>query len=114
MLDIEFIDVVYRLIVDSACPKTVTGRPWLDAYIESKDDILIKRKKENEYFKFGPSKVFKSCENFEIEVNIGKLKETIRVSVVDADIPLLLGLDYQEEWGMIIDIGRKELTIRKS
>ena len=47
-------------------------------------------------------------------MNIGHLKEFIKVSVVDADIPLLLGLDYQTKWGMMIDIGRKEIFIRKS
>ena len=45
-------------------------------------------------------------------MNIGHLKEFIKVSVVDADIPLLLGLDYQTKWGMMIDIGRKEIFIR--
>ena len=104
----------YKLVVDSACPKTVTGKSWMDAFIESKDDINIKRTKEKEFFKFGPSKVSLSKENYEIEVAIGKLKEKIKVSVVDADIPLLLGLDYQEKWGVVIDIGRKELKIRKS
>ena len=83
----------YKLVVDSACPKTVTGKSWMDAFIESKDDINIKRTKEKEFFKFSSSKVFLSKENYEIEVAIGKLKEKIKVSVVDADIPLLLGLD---------------------
>ena len=104
----------YKLIVDSACPKTVTGRSWMDSFIESKHDVFIKRYKENESFKFGPSKVYKFSENYEIDVQIGNLIDKIRVSVVDADIPLLLGLDYQEKWGMIIDIGRKEIKIRKS
>ena len=104
----------YKLIVDSACPKTVTGRAWMDAYLESKGDIFIKRYKENENFKFGPSRVYKSSECYEIEVKIGKLKDKVKVSVVDADIPLLLGLDYQEKWGVVIDIARKELKIRKT
>ena len=47
-------------------------------------------------------------------MNIGKLSEKIKVSVVDADIPLLLGLDYQTKWGMVMDIGRKKNFIRKS
>ena len=58
--DKNFIDVLYnsnsvdpfKLVVDSGCPKTVTGRPWIDSFIESRD--------ENESFKFGPSKVYKS------------------------------------------------------
>ena len=106
----------YKLVVDCGCPKTVTGKPWMDAFMESKGFGVIRREKENEYFKFGPSnsEVYKSNENYEIEVSIGTFKDKIKVSVVDADIPLLLGLDYQERWGMIIDLGKKEITIRKS
>ena len=33
---------------------------------------------------------------------------------MDADIPLLLGLDYQTEWGMVIDLGIQEIYIRES
>ena len=105
----------YRAIIDSGCPKTVAGKPWLDAFIESKgDDIQVKRRKEKEYFRFGPSKVFMSSENYEIEVSIGTLKDKIKVSVVETNVPLLIGLDYQKKWGMIIDIGRNEIHIRKS
>ena len=120
----DFIEVIYsegncevdpyKLIVDTACPKTVTGRPWMDAFIASKGDVKVSLEKEDEKFRFGPSQVYKSKENYTIEVNIGDLKESIKVSVVDADIPLLLGLDYQTKWGMMIDIGKKEIFIRRS
>ena len=105
----------YRAIVDSGCPKTVAGKPWLDAFIESKgDNIQVKRRKEKEFFRFGPSKVFMSLENYELEVSIGTLKDRIKVSVVETNVPLLIGLDYQRKWGMIIDVGRNEIYIRKS
>ena len=105
----------YRAIIDSGCPKTVAGKPCLDAFIESKgDNIQVKRRKEREYFRFGPSKVFISSENYEIEVSIGTLKDTIKVSVVETNVPLLIGLDYQKKWGMIIDVGKNEIHIRIS
>ena len=105
----------YIAINDSGCPKTVAGKPWLDAFIESKgDNIQVKRRKEREYFRFGPSKVFTSSENYEIEVSIGTLKDTIKVSVVETNVPLLIGLDYQKKWGMIIDVGKNEIHIRIS
>ena len=65
-------------------------------------------------FKFGPSQIYESKENYDIEVVIGDMKEHIKVSVVDADIPLLLGLDYQNKWGMVIDVGESKIHIRKS
>ena len=63
---------------------------------------------------FGPSKVYISHGRCEIEVQIGSLQEKIYISVVDADIPLLLGLDFQRKWGMVIDVGKNEIFIRKS
>ena len=124
-LDRDIIEIVYkegtdnidpyRGIVDSGCPRTVSGKPWMDAFIESKgDDIKVTRRKENQYFKFGPSEVYKSSENFEIDVVIGDLKDKIRVSVVETNVPLLIGLDYQKKWGMVIDLGENEIHIRKS
>ena len=122
--DKDFIEIVYsegncdidpyKLVVDNGCPKTVTGQPWMDAFIESKGDIQVKLEKEREKFRFGPSQIYTSNKNYEIEVNIGRLKELIKVSVVDADIPLLLGLDYQTKWGMVMDIGEKNIFIKKS
>ena len=104
----------YKLVVDCGCPKTVAGRPWMDAFIESKGNVKIRLEKERERFRFGPSQVFTSTQNYEIEVHVGDLTETIKVSVVDADVPLLLGLDYQSKWGMVIDVGRNIIRIRKS
>ena len=39
------------------------------------------------------------------------MKTTIKTSVVEADVPLLLGLDYQKRWGMIMDIANKTIHI---
>ena len=87
----------------------------MDAFVESKgDNFVIKRVKEDEQFRFGPSDVYQSEHNYAIEVRIGNMSEIIKVSVVEANIPLLLGLDYQEQWGMIIDIGKRNIHIRKS
>ena len=34
----------FKLVVDCGCPKTVTGKPWMDAYMESiGDNATIKR-----------------------------------------------------------------------
>ena len=122
--DKEFIERVYSegsilvdpcsLIVDSACPKTVAGRPWMDSFIESQENIYVKVEKEYEKFKFGPSEVFISHANYEINISLGDLQDKIKVSVVDTDVPLLLGLDYQKRWGMIIDVGLNKIHIRKS
>ena len=100
----------YQAIVDSGCPKSVAGKKWMDSFAESMDEnIKFKRRKENQRFKFGPSEVYKSEMSYEIPVKIGHLEESMEISVVDADIPLLLGLDYQRKWGIVIDISNNEM-----
>ena len=50
----------YRCIVDTGCPKTVTGRMWMNAYAESKgENVKIRTGKENESFRFGLSDIYK-------------------------------------------------------
>ena len=103
----------YEGVIDSGCPKTVAGKAWIDAFIESKQD-MVTRNREDEYFRFGPSMTYKSSENYEIDVEIGKLKDTIKVSVVEANIPLLIGLDCQKRWGMVIDVDKDTIYFKKS
>ena len=85
----------------------------MDAYMETQE-TGIRTGKENEKFRFGSSDTYKSETYYEIKIEANELKEKIRVSVIDANIPLLLGLEYQTRWGMIIDSGTKEIYIRKS
>jgi hypothetical protein len=55
-------------VVDGGCPKTVTGKPWMDAYIESMGDVVVKRRREKEFFKFGPSQLLKCIKIFVISL----------------------------------------------
>ena len=34
--------------------------------------------------------------------------------MVEANIPLLLGMDYLKKWGVLIDTGKEKIHIRKS
>ena len=48
----------YSCIVDTGCPRTVTGRIWMEMFLESQgDNIKVRTGKENENFRFGPSKI---------------------------------------------------------
>ena len=58
--------------------------------------------------------MYESKFSYEIPVEIGKLKETVNLSAVDADIPLLIGTDYQSKWGMVLDIKDRELFLKKT
>ena len=117
-VDENVIDVVHNegnsdldpsiCIIDTSCPSSVCGRKVFDAIVESRGDDgkLISRRKENKKFQFGPSEVYTSNMNYDIEVEIGKLKDKVRLSVVEADIPFLLGVDYQSKWDMVFNMAK--------
>ena len=107
--------------VDSGAPKNVSSRHYVEEYmIEygiSEDDVV--RTKTNKRFTFGPSKVFESEEVIELPMfleneNGEEVLEKAEVYVVDARIPLLIGYEYLEKQGAVIDVGKKILTFEKS
>ena len=105
----------YNAIVDTGCPKTVCGRPFMDAFIASKGkNCYVRRTCEDQNSKFGDGHVYKSNMSHAIDVEIGGYKTVIETSVVDVNIPLLLGMDYLKRWGVVIDTGKEQLHIRKS
>ena len=104
----------YKGVVDTGAPKTVAGRIWMDAFSEDAGGLEIQRYTENEAFRFGNGPLYKSKEAHVIPVQIGNLKTRLRVSVVEANVPLLLGLDFQKEQGIVLDIGERSLYIKTS
>ena len=45
-------------ILDTGCPKTVTGRRWMNTYAEFRGkNVKIRTGKEKESFRFGPSDI---------------------------------------------------------
>ena len=67
----------------------------MDAFLASKGkNTFIKRTVEKQSFKFGDGNVYTSDMSHEIEVEIGGLKTTLETSVVNVNIPLLLGMNY--------------------
>ena len=105
----------YNAVFDTGCPKTVCGNSFIDSFIVSKGKYeTVKREYENQHFKFGDGKVFHSNMSHEIKIEIVGFKTTSKTSVVDVNIPLLLGMDYLKKWGIVINTGKDELYIRKS
>ena len=111
----ESIDVdSYHAVVDTRCSKTVCGKSFMDAFTVVKgNDFKVGRKYEDENFKFEDGKVYNSSMSHSREVGIGELKTTLETSVVDANISLLLGMDYLKKWVVIIDTGKGEDTHRE-
>ena len=104
----ENIDVdSYHVVIDTGYSKTVCGKTGMDAFIVFEgNDFKVERRYEDENFKFGDAKVYNSSMRYSIKVEIEELKTTLETSVVDANIPLLLGTDYLKKWGVIMDTGK--------
>ena len=104
----------YKGVVDTGAPKTVAAKAWLEAFPEYSPFMDIKRYKENETFRFGNGPAYISTLVYIIPVTIGKFKTELKISVVTANVPVLLGLDFQKEFGVVIDTGRQTLFIKAS
>ena len=86
-------ETLNKALLDSGCARTVCGRVWLDAYVNSlsdKEKRLVEEKKSTNLFKFGDNKVIKSNKIVTIPAIIGKIKVSITTDVIDYEIPLLL------------------------
>ena len=90
----------------------MAGKAWLEAFTEDSPWLEIKRYRENETFRFGNGPVYKSNLGYIIPATIGNLKTELKVSVVEANV--LLGLDFQQEFSVVIDTGRQTLYIKAS
>ena len=100
----------YHTVVDTKCSKTVCGKSFMEAFIAFKgNDFKVERRYDDENFKFEGGKVYNSSMSHSMEVRIEELKTTLETSVVDANIPLLLGMGYLEKWVVFIDTGQERL-----
>ena len=78
-------------VVDSGCPEPVVGKAWLRTYETSTGQVFpVIEKKET--FKFGDN-ICEAQFYKEIPIELGKLKKTMKVAVVETNIPLLLSLE---------------------
>ena len=64
-------------------------------------------------FKFGPSKIYYSNKKAKIPIHIGDQTKIIAVSVVKANVPMLLGKDILKDLEAKMDFGKESITIDK-
>ena len=112
-----FTETENQAILDSGCPKTVGGKHWLRVYIQSLNQIEKFKNfnpeevSEKEKFKFGPSQIYESNQAVIIPINIGGEYRKLKMSVVDANIPCLIGRDHMTKWRGKLDFSEKTITI---
>ena len=101
-------------ILDSGATATVSGKNWMDAYVESlptEKQELITVHSSGSSFKFGSGKVHSSIHKMRIPANIGKEEIFIVTDVVDIDIPMLLSKSSMKKAGTEINFKDDSVTM---
>ena len=111
--DNENVDIVFmnlnqkfgKATLDTGTTKTCSRKYFINHTIElipKEERHKIIRRKDNRVFRFGDSKRYPSREEVTIPIKRGKLESKLYVSIVDADLPLLMSKD---------DMAKLKLTI---
>ena len=100
--------------LDTCCSSTVSGKVWLDIYLESMDEV---RKREvrgplpsNKVFKFGNNGRLPSQGHYKIPVTLAQKEVLLEMDVVDSDLPLLLSKKAMKKAQMKIDLASDTVT----
>ena len=80
-------------ILDSGATSTVSGKKWMDIYIESlspADQEKVTKISSHNSFKFGSGSVYKSLYKVKVPASVGKNSIFIESDIVETEIPMLL------------------------
>ena len=82
------------VLIDCACPSTVTGKKWLDDFLNSlsvEDREKVRREESKKVYKFGGGEKRSSLGKVIFPCHFAGVNVKIMTEVVDADFPLLVG-----------------------
>ena len=100
------------MIVDSGCPRGLMGYGEYEK-IKLKYETETIKLCRKEMFGFGPSKSYSSEYKVRVPMMIRSSDLFMDFFLVDAKIPILVGNDFLKPMGGSINIGEKQLEIRK-
>ena len=103
-------NVENQAVLDSGCPEMVGGIAWLKTYEHSLGKEL-QRMDKVDFFKFGDM-VYQTEMYVKMPLQLGRLKETVEVGIVKANIPLLISKLKLKEWGGILDFSENTLYLK--
>ena len=103
-----------KALLDSGCTKSVSGKVWFGEFMDtlSADDKrqVVSEDSESVY-RFGDGKEHQSVKVFHIPVLIAGKKYWIKVEIIDAVIPLLLGKNEMKILDMRIKFSTDQLFV---
>ena len=100
------------MIVDCGCPRGLMGYSEYEKLKQNYETETIKLNRK-EMFRFGPSKTYSSTCKVRVPMMIRNSELCMDFFLVDAKIPILVGNDFLKPMGGSINIGEKQLEIKK-
>ena len=101
-------------ILDCGASKTVCGKVWINAFLESLPSGLqesLKNSESNSYYKFGTGQAIKAIYSINIPVTIAQQDMMLQTDVIDEDIPLLLSRDSMKKANMLLNFENDSATV---
>ena len=96
-----------KIILDTGCIRTVTGKSWMNhliASMNSESRKLIKISKSNNGFKFGVGEPQQSLGKYIVPIKLGNTNFMLTTDVITTDIPCLLSKEAMKKSNMVIDM----------
>ena len=100
------------MIVDCGCPRSLMGDKEY-ANLSKSYNTEVKSIRNNERFRFGPSKIYESEFKAKVPMKVGDFTFNAEFFVVKGNIPMLLGNDVMKPLEGSINLKTKELELKK-
>ena len=101
--------------LDTCCSSSVSGKVWLDTYLESLDEIRRRQVKgpvrSDKLFKFGNNGRLPSQGSYKIPITLANKEVMLEMDVVESDLPLLLSKKAMKTAQMKIDLASDTVTV---
>ena len=104
-------------ILDSGTTKSCASEFWLQNHKELLDEKTrkgIKTFDEKRNFRFGNNVRYPSLYRAEIPLRIGDISSVMDVSIIKANIPLLIGLNDMKKFAFVIDCDRNLVKTKRT
>ena len=99
-------------ILDSGCAKTVCGKAWYNAYVDTlsvQDRQYLKKVSSVGKFRFGDGQIYTSLFEITLPFYINDTRHFLSTDVVSCDVPLLLSRESLEKANAIINFQSGEV-----
>ena len=101
-------------VLDSGATATVSGRRWMETYVESLPDIYknrVEKYPSGNSFKFGSGAVYTASQRMKVPACVGEREIFIVSDVIEADIPMLLSKASMKKANTKIDFQNDQVSM---